>query len=238
MKSKLIALILGGVAVGGFGVVYYKIVQVEVRMDHQRTPAQRQEPVVRSEIPPPPPTPEAVPNTAERESTSPSRTGKETRKWAGKKKPRNSIAYLVKALELTDEQRADFISILKQARILADDTLKIHDRTGGSPYERRAVLQEMVHEAMKTGEWGAVKEAWATPIIRDEPIPGRSTTYRLELARIEQHARSELAKILDERQRKRFATMSIRRIVTRGGTTPGEVVTDAKLAAMKKAKKD
>ena len=241
MKSKIIALILGGVAVGGFGVVYYRIVQVEVRIDHQRANSQREEPVAR------PDTPESrtplesgaqtnEPAAAATQSTGPKKAGKGTNKWRGKKNPRNSTAYLVKALELTDAQRADFVAILDQARLLADDTLKIRDRTGGSPYERRAALQKLVYEAVKTGEWGAVKEAWTTPIIRNEPIPGRSTTYRLELAHIEQRTRAELAKILSERQRNRFATISIRRMVTRGGTTPGEVVADAKIAAMARKK--
>jgi hypothetical protein len=120
----------------------------------------------------------------------------------GGQRPARSIDDLAQRLSLTATQRSRIEDAIGRGRQRIEDTLKIPDETGKSPYERRAEARKKLEDAMKSGPGSGGILAFATDLVsyQGKKIPGRGDTYGDEINRIRKETREEIASALDAKQ--------------------------------------
>lgn len=130
----------------------------------------------------------------------------------------SSVEDLSKALELSPTQADRIRDSVDRHRRRIEDVLRIPDETGVSPWERRRQEQARMREALEESRAGGVLQfAMGSLMDRNKRIPGQSTTYGEEIARIKSEAREEIATGLDPAQQKSFEDMRIDPLLDEGG---------------------
>ncbi|MHC4957923.1 MAG: hypothetical protein ACYTGN_06065 [Planctomycetota bacterium] len=213
MRASVLALLLSVVSLGGVVVIYVKLDGLEKRVATQRT--ERSDAVDRefeartsSSWDTYPPPADASPPDAGEEGTDDAPV---TRKEVDER------------FENLRTQVDQVAALVEDGRLRIEELLKTPGRDGTSPYDRREKLYGMVRESIRTGNWDATKPALVSANFRDEPVPGRDTTYGEAVDGLVKETHASIVGTLTEEQRAAFENVEIAPMVNDGGLAPREI---------------
>ena len=241
MRASVLALLLSVVSLGGVVVIYVKLDGLEKRVATQRT--ERSDAVDRefeartssSWDTYPPPADASPPDAGEEGTDDAPVTRKEVderfenlEKKLAKSNPRKRTRvrapeHLGKLLKLSRTQVDQVAALVEDGRLRIEELLKTPGRDGTSPYDRREKLYGMVRESIRTGNWDATKPALVSANFRDEPVPGRDTTYGEAVDGLVKETHASIVGTLTEEQRAAFENVEIAPMVNDGGLAPREI---------------